>query len=459
VGVYSASYARLRNSPPLSRLLRAPAARRACELLARTLRRPHAAVRQRRDGAVQEGLPRHGGGAGRKAARHHGPEVRARGRQAQRPRAGRSHCSAPHLLRDARQLLVRRLLQARRDPLRLGAAHREGRAGDRSRAAARLRALQRRRGLRALAGDRRPAARADLSTRGQGQLLADGRHRSLRAVHGDLRGPREDREGFSLSRRRDGRVDRSDSVRVLARRLRGRRRSGALSRDLESRVHAVRPAAGRRPEAAAQALRGYGGGARAHRRGQAGGHEQLLHRPVRSDHRESGDDDDDRVSRKVVARPLRGRIQQPRPSSAEAVERGEEQPHRRRSRGVPRHRGSRAGRRVPARGWRPSVQRGTWVRPASHPAARGALCLPARPGGAHTRRGRRDRHRHDGGGLPRARAAPRAHPPDDACRRGELPRDDRGRHRPLRSARARAHYPRLDRIARHHQRRGCLPAV
>jgi hypothetical protein len=54
----------------------------------------------------------------------HQPEVRARRRQAQRPGAGRLHGAAPHLLRDAGQLLVRRLLQARRDPLRLGAADR-----------------------------------------------------------------------------------------------------------------------------------------------------------------------------------------------------------------------------------------------------------------------------------------------------------------------------------------------
>src|SRR5258705_2139680 len=144
VGVYSASYARLRHSPSLPRLLRAPAARRPAELIARAVGRSHAPVRERGDGAVQEGVPGDGGGAGREAARHDGAEVRARRRQAQRPRAGGTHGAPPHLLRDARQLLVRRLLQARRDPLCLGAAHATRWAGDRPVAAARLGALQRR---------------------------------------------------------------------------------------------------------------------------------------------------------------------------------------------------------------------------------------------------------------------------------------------------------------------------
>ncbi len=51
-------------------------------------------------------------------------EVHARQRQAQRPRQRRPVAPPPHVLRDARQLLVRRLLQAGRDPVRLGAADR-----------------------------------------------------------------------------------------------------------------------------------------------------------------------------------------------------------------------------------------------------------------------------------------------------------------------------------------------
>ena len=45
----------------------------------------------------------------------------ARGRQAQRLRGGRSDAAASHALRDARQLELRRLLQARGDPLGVGA--------------------------------------------------------------------------------------------------------------------------------------------------------------------------------------------------------------------------------------------------------------------------------------------------------------------------------------------------
>ncbi len=52
------------------------------------------------------------------------PEVPAPQRQAQRPRGGRARHLPPHLLRDARQLVVRRLLQARGDRVGVGAADR-----------------------------------------------------------------------------------------------------------------------------------------------------------------------------------------------------------------------------------------------------------------------------------------------------------------------------------------------
>ena len=58
-----------------------------------------------------------------------GPEVRAGRREAQRPRQRRLHRAPPHLLRDARQLLLRRLLQGRGHRLRLGARHGRGRDG------------------------------------------------------------------------------------------------------------------------------------------------------------------------------------------------------------------------------------------------------------------------------------------------------------------------------------------
>ena len=89
------------------------------ELLARAGQRPDAAVRQLRHGPVQGRLPRRGQAAVH--ARHHGAALRARRRQAQRPRERRLHRAASHVLRDARQLQLRRLLQARRHRVRLGA--------------------------------------------------------------------------------------------------------------------------------------------------------------------------------------------------------------------------------------------------------------------------------------------------------------------------------------------------
>ena len=72
-------------------------------------------------GAVQERLHRP-----RDAALHDRDqlaEMRPRRRQAQRPRQCRLHRAPPHLLRDARQFLVRRLFQGPRDRARLEPAH------------------------------------------------------------------------------------------------------------------------------------------------------------------------------------------------------------------------------------------------------------------------------------------------------------------------------------------------
>ena len=60
--------------------------------------------------------------------RRHVAEMRARRRQAQRPRQCRLHGAASHLLRDARQLLVRRLLQGARDRARVESGHQGVRA-------------------------------------------------------------------------------------------------------------------------------------------------------------------------------------------------------------------------------------------------------------------------------------------------------------------------------------------
>ena len=75
------------------------------------------------------------------------------------------------------------------------------------------------------------------------------------------------------------------------------------------------------------------------------------------------------------------------------------------SRVVPRARGSRARRRVPARRRRVSVERRTRLRAAPHPSPRGASRVAARPSRADARARRAGGHRHDGRRLSRAAAA------------------------------------------------------
>ena len=168
-------------------------------------------------------------------ARDHRAEVRARRRQAQRPRERRPHRAPPHVLRDARQLLVRRLLQARRDRLRLRAAD-EG-LRDRSEAPRLHGARVGRGGARALEEGRRRRRRPRHLARRQGQLLGDGRHRPVRPVQRDPL-PAERRHPL----RRGGR---RPQVPGAGLRLR------SLGRDLEPGVHAVRAGRpGRSPPAA-----------------------------------------------------------------------------------------------------------------------------------------------------------------------------------------------------------------
>ena len=77
-----------------------------------------AAVHELRDGPVQGGVHRRGNPV--LHPRRGLPALPARRRQAQRLRGGRPDAAPPHPLRDARQLELRRLLQARGDPLGLG---------------------------------------------------------------------------------------------------------------------------------------------------------------------------------------------------------------------------------------------------------------------------------------------------------------------------------------------------
>ena len=133
---------RLRHPPPVPRVLRAEGPRAPALLLARP-GGPHRAAHHRGNAPVQARL--HGSGGARRPVRHHHPEMR----QDQRHRERGRHRAAPHLLRDARQLLLRRLLQEGGDPVRVGARH-EG-VRPRRDSHLRLRLQGGRRGLRHLA--------------------------------------------------------------------------------------------------------------------------------------------------------------------------------------------------------------------------------------------------------------------------------------------------------------------
>src|SRR5690606_32891582 len=119
-----------RDSPVLPRFLRPPTAhRRALRLVAAGLART--ALHQRRHESLRALLPRRQTTRrrqlGRRPARaryprHRHPEMHPRRRQTQRPRGRRLRHLPPHPLRDARQLVLRRLLQKRVAHLGLGTA-------------------------------------------------------------------------------------------------------------------------------------------------------------------------------------------------------------------------------------------------------------------------------------------------------------------------------------------------
>mmetsp|Transcript_59426 Transcript_59426/g.140468 ORF Transcript_59426/g.140468 Transcript_59426/m.140468 type:complete len:307 (-) Transcript_59426:1470-2390(-) len=253
-----------RDPPDLSEVLRIerPSDRRLQP--GRAGRRSDAAVHERGHEPVQGRLPRL-----RQACLHPGhdqPEVHPCRRQAQRPGQRRLYRAPPHLLRNAGQLQLRRLLQEGRDHLRLGTADRSLQAADREALGDGL--FRRRRGLRDLepgGGRARRAHRAHRRQQGRTlhvrQLLDDGRHRPLRPLHRDLLRPR-----CRCGRWPPG----------LARA--GRR---PLHRDLEQRLHAVQPHGRRRDAPAAQAERGHRHGPGAPGRGAAACAQQLRDRHLR----------------------------------------------------------------------------------------------------------------------------------------------------------------------------------
>ena len=352
--------------------------------------RPDADVRQRRHGPVQERLHRR-----RDAplpARRDLPEVRARRRQAQRPGERRPHGAPPHLFRDARQLLLRRLLQGRGHRARLEPADQGVRPARRASAGHGLR--RGRRGLRAVAQDRRPARVPGPAYPDVGQLLGHGRHRAVRAVLGDLLRSRRAR------RRRPARLG-----------GRGRR---PLHRDLEPGVHAVRAGDAGKARRSAQALRRHGAGAGAHRRRPAGHPRQLRDRSLPGAHRRLG--------------------------------RGRGHGCARQAQGVaPGHRRPPARRQLPHRRRRAAVERGARLRAAPHHAPRhaprpahGLRRAPAVAAGPHVGGA-------DGPGLSRTGARPGPHRRDPEAGGGPLQGDPgarpraprRGHGRPARRCRTR----------------------
>ena len=114
--------ARGRDPPPLRPVLRGARPHGRAQRLADAGRRPDAALHQLRHGPVQGRADRPREAQLRPRRRL--PALPARGRQAQRLRGSRPDAAPSHPVRDAGQLELRRLLQARGDPLGLGAADR-----------------------------------------------------------------------------------------------------------------------------------------------------------------------------------------------------------------------------------------------------------------------------------------------------------------------------------------------
>ena len=176
----------------------------------------------------------------------------------------------------------------------------------------------------------------------QVELLGDGRHRAVRPVHRDFLRSR------SRGRGRPARL--------------ARRRRRSLRRNLEPRVHAVRPVGRRHADAAAEAVRRHRHGPRARRGRHAGRAQQLRDRPVPPTDRGSG----------------QGHGHQPTSRSTFAA----------------RDRRPRARHVVPDRGRRAAVERRPRLRAAPDHAPRDPPRLHARPAPAvlpHARRRRSSR--------------------------------------------------------------------
>ena len=176
----------------------------------------------------------------RRAARHDRAEGDARRREAERPRRRRAHVAPRLVLRDARQLLVRRLLQGRRDRPRLGVRPRSTSASTRTRSGR----------------PSSPAIPSSGSARTRSRSTAGSASASRASGSSGCRAPRTSGRpadtgpcgpvlgALPRPRRR---------ARLRPARLRARLRLRPLPRVLEPRLHGVRPCRRRHAHAAAAA--------------------------------------------------------------------------------------------------------------------------------------------------------------------------------------------------------------
>ena len=309
--------------------------------------------------------------------------VPARRRQAQRLRGSRPDDPPPHVLRDARQLELRRLLQARGDPLRLGLP-------------------DPRPGHPAPSGSPRRPTRTTRSPGRSGATRSACRRSGWRSGATSTPATTTTSGGWPTPGRA-GRAARSTSTaaptcpkaRVHPRPL---RELPALARDLEPRVHGVRPAPDRAGPAAVPERR-HGDGPRAAGERPPAGPEQLRHRPVHADPRP-----DARAPRPRPRR-VRGRAVQ-----------------------LPGHRRPCAGDHVPHRRRRAAVERGARLRPAPDRPPRGPPRPAPRPARAVPRDAGHGRRRDHGRRLPV--------PPRARGRRSSRRSSARRRSSPGRSTRA-----------------------
>ena len=292
-----------------------------------------------------------------------------------RHRGGRQHRPPPDLLRDARQLELRRLLQGGVDPLGLGALDRGLRHGPRADLG---HGLRRRRGARASAPTRRRSrsgARSACPTSGSSGSAA--RTTSGRPARPAPAAP--------------ARSSTSTAARVRRRRRAARRRHRPLPRVLEPRLHDLRPRRRRLADRAADA----------------------QHRHRHGPRPDGGD---------PPGRPL-GLRDRPGPA-ADRPRRGAVRPLLRGGRGGDAGDADRrrplARRRLPDRRRRRPLQRGPRLHPAPDHAPGDPAGPHARPRGALAGPLRRAHDRDHGRGLPRAGSRARDDRPLGRRRGGEL---------------------------------------